>query len=278
MNYRHAYHAGNFADVMKHTALVSVLEHLRKKDAAFAVVDTHAGRGIYDLAEIEAKKTGEASEGIGRLGSYGDMPIAVAPYWKIVSTFGGGKYPGSPLIGARLLRKQDRLIAIERHDDEFLALRAALSPYVRARAVLGDGYRELKRLLPPPERRGLILIDPPYEADDEFSQLGAAFDEAYRRFATGIYLIWLPLKQRHDADALAGELLNAGVGRLLLSTLDVGRKPEAPPQRLSACGLFVANPPFGFAGEMQAALAHYATQLAQGEGAACTVEWLAGSE
>ena len=142
----------------------------------------------------------------------------------------------------------------------------------------GDGYRELTRLLPPPERRGLILIDPPFEADDEFARLAAACDAAYARFSTGIYLIWLPMKAPHDADALAGELLNAGVKKLLLLVLDVGRAPGAPPERLSAAGLLVINPPFGFAGAMESALNALAPLLAQGEGAAARVEWLAGGE
>lgn len=277
MNYRHAYHAGNFADVMKHTALVSVLRHMMKKDAPFAVIDTHAGRGLYERGGIEAGKTGEAAEGIGRLRGMEDAPDAVSRYLEAM----GDRYDvylGSPLIAARLLRKQDRLVAVEKHAEDFAALKTALAPFARSRAVAGDGYAELKRLLPPPERRSLILIDPPYEAGDEFAQLSAAFDEAYRRFATGVYIIWLPLKDRHDADALAGEFLNAGAAKLLLLTLDVGRKPDEPRERLSACGLFVINPPYGFAAEMQAALTFYTTQLAQGEGAHADVEWLAGSE
>jgi 23S rRNA (adenine2030-N6)-methyltransferase len=276
MNYRHAYHAGNFADVMKHTALVAVLAHLRKKDAPFAVIDTHAGRGLYDLAAMEAEKTGEAAEGIGRL--WGAMPPALAAYGEAVRAAGEGRYPGSPLIVAGMLRKQDRLIAVEKHEEEFAALKAALASQPRARAVLGDGFAELGRLLPPPEKRGLVLIDPPYEAMDEFERIGEAFDAAYNRFATGIYLIWLPIKVRHDADALAGELLNAGVAKLLLLTLDVGQAPETPPERLSACGLFVVNPPFGFAAAMRAALTAMTETLAQGERATATVDWLAGSE
>ena len=203
-------------------------------------------------------------------------------YAEIVRGFGAGKYPGSPLIAAHSLRRQDRLIAIEKHEEEFAALKAALAANPRVRAVFGDGYEQLKRLVPPPEKRGAILIDPPYEADDEFERLAGCFADAYRRFATGIYLIWLPVKTRHDADALAGEILNDGVQKLVLLTLDVGRAADAPPDasegRLSASGVFVINPPFGFADEMRAALAVMAKVLAQGDGAASNVEWLAGSE
>lgn len=282
MNYRHAYHAGNLADVMKHTTLIAALAQLGRKETPFAVIDTHAGRGLYDLAAMEAEKTGEAAEGIGRLLGAGGLPPALAAYVEHVSAFGAGRYPGSPLIVAHMLRTKDRLIAVEKHDEEFAALKAALAPYPRARAVAGDGFAELTRLLPPPERRGLILIDPPYEAEDEFERIGEAFDAAYRRFATGIYMIWLPIKVRHDADALAGELLNVGVEKLVLLTLDVGRKADADEaetsQRLSACGLFVVNPPYGFSATMQEALAAMASLLAQGEGATSAIEWLAGSD
>jgi 23S rRNA (adenine2030-N6)-methyltransferase len=276
MNYRHAYHAGNFADVMKHTALTHVLAHLLKKDSPFAVIDTHAGRGLYDLSAMEAEKTGEAAEGMGRL--WGGAPAPLASYVEAVSGFGDGKYPGSPLIAARMLRAKDRLIAIEKHVAEFAALKIALAPYGRARPVAGDGYAELKRLLPPPEKRGLVLIDPPYEDDDEPARVGEAIDAALTRFPTGIYMIWFPIKNGHDADALGGEILNAGAKKLLLLTVEVGEKQEAPSGRLSACGLFVINPPYGFADAMREALAAMTTALAQGESAYASVEWLAGGE
>ena len=163
MNYRHAFHAGNFADVLKHAALVAVLLHLRKKETPFAVIDTHGGRGLYDIASAQAARTGEAQDGILRLLDEKDLPGVLAPYCDIVRNFGTGAYPGSPLIAAKLLRLQDRLVAIEKHPEEFAALAASLKGAAKARAVEGDGYRELKRLMPPPERRGVVLIDPPFE-------------------------------------------------------------------------------------------------------------------
>ncbi|HEX3675087.1 MAG TPA: 23S rRNA (adenine(2030)-N(6))-methyltransferase RlmJ [Rhizomicrobium sp.] len=276
MNYRHAYHAGNFADVMKHAALVAVLGHLKKKDKPFRVIDSHAGRGVYDLSGAEAAKTGEAQGGVARLEGLADMPPALAAYAELVRGFGPSHYPGSPLIAARLLRPADRLVAIEKHSEEFAVLAAALHPFATAKAVEGDGYDRLIALLPPPERRGLVLIDPPYEAEDEFAQLARAMAGAYRRFATGIYLIWFPVKRRIDAGALAGEIRNLGVAKLLLLTLDIGRAADAPAERLSESGLLVVNPPFGFAEEMQAVLAFLAAHLAQGPGANGRVEWLAG--
>jgi len=276
LNYRHAYHAGNFADVVKHVALVAALAHLKKKDKPFRVIDTHAGRGLYDLAGVEAGKTGEAQSGIARLGAIADASPALQAYFAIARGFGAARYPGSPLIAAKALRPGDTLVAIEKHPEEQAALAAALAPFANAKAVLGDGYERLAALLPPPERRGLVLIDPPYEAADEFDRVAAAFAAAHRRFATGIYLLWLPVKRQVDADALAGEILHAGATRLMLLTLDVGRAPDAEPGRLSAAGLLVVNPPFGFAPEMRDVLAILEKQLAQGPGASARVQWLAG--
>src|ERR1700680_4263370 len=158
MNYRHAYHAGNFADVLKHAALVAILLHLRNKEKPFAVIDTHAGRGLYDIGGSEAKKTGEAADGILRLLPLENLPGVLAPLCDLVRGFGAGVYPGSPLIAAKLLRGQDRLIAGEKHPGEHAALAAALSGETGARAVKADGYSELARLVPPPERRGLVLV------------------------------------------------------------------------------------------------------------------------
>src|SRR5216110_2881008 len=151
MNYRHGYHAGNFADVMKHVALVAILLHLRKKDTAFSVIDSHAGRGSYDLAGGQALKTGEARNGIARLQDLaGEMPEALSSYLSLVKE--NSAYPGSPLIAAKLLRPQDRLTAIEKHPDEFAALKAVLAPYRNATAEQGDGYARAVKLLPPPSR------------------------------------------------------------------------------------------------------------------------------
>jgi len=279
MNYRHAYHAGNFADVLKHAALLAVLLHLRKKETPFAVIDAHGGRGLYDIAGSEAQKTGEAQGGILKLLRLDAVPGVLAPYCDVVRSFGEGVYPGSPLIAAKLLRAQDRLVAIEKHPEEYQVLASALAGEKGARIVEGDFYRELPRLLPPPERRGLVLIDPPYEAEDEFSAATRATIDAYRRFATGIFLFWYPAKARPLVAASAGELLTAGVSSLLKVELDVGAKPLAPKEGrrapLTAAGLLVINPPYGFAGEMRAIVPFLTRELAQGPGAAGIVEIIA---
>jgi 23S rRNA (adenine2030-N6)-methyltransferase len=250
MNYRHGFHAGNFADVVKHLALVAVVQYLCRKPTPFAVIDTHAGRGLYDLEGPEARRTGESANGIGRLRGISDVPPLLAAYLGLAGT--GSSYPGSPLFAARLLRPQDRLVAIERQPEEAALLEQALQPFRRARVEQGDGYLRLAALLPPPERRGLVLIDPPYEAADEFEAAARAFHAAYRRFATGTYLIWFPVKSPADADLFCGEILSAGPAKAL--RLEVARR-GAEEGRLAAAGLLVVNPPWPFEDEMRTALA-----------------------
>lgn len=276
MNYQHAYHAGNFADVLKHTALLRVLEHLRKKPAPFAVVDTHAGRGLYDLSGVEAGKTGEAAGGILKLRGLAPLPEALAAYVSAVSGFGETNYPGSPLLAARALREKDRLVAIEKHEEEFLALRAVLAPLPGTRAVKGDGYRELAKLLPPPERRGLVLIDPPFEEEGELENAIEALIAAHRRFATGIYLFWYPAKDRAGIARATGEMLHANIAELLRIELDIGEAEESEREPLTATGLLVVNPPYGFAAAMRETVDFLGLHLARGEGAGGFVDVLAG--
>lgn len=262
MNYRHGFHAGNFADVLKHLALTAILLRLRKKDSPFAVIDTHAGRGAYDLSGEQSARTGEAANGIGRLNALdadGEGPLAT--YLRIARR--DALYPGSPLIAAALLREQDRLIAIEKHPDEFAALKQALGGIRNARAEEADGYRRLAALLPPPERRGVVLIDPPFEHPDEFVAEARALGESLKRFATGIYLLWFPIKSAAEANAFAGEIMATGAKKALRIDLDVGEAARGigTKERLTGSGLIVVNAPFGFAGDMRAALATVAPLL-----------------
>jgi 23S rRNA (adenine2030-N6)-methyltransferase len=267
MNYRHAFHAGNFADVAKHLALVVVLAHLRRKAAGFAVIDSHAGRGAYDLAGPEAVRTGEAAEGIARLTDVKDAPAALATYLELA---GGALYSGSPLLAARLIRPQDRLVAVEKHPDDAAALRTVLQPYARARVEEGDGYRRLLALVPPPERRGVVLIDPPFEAPDEFEAAARAVTAAYRRFATGIYLVWFPVKSAAEANGFCGEVLASGAAKVV--RLDITRRTPVD-GKLNAAGLMVINPPWQFEDDLNAALALTNPRL----NTETTLTWLAGT-
>ena len=270
MNYRHGYHAGNFADVIKHVALVAIIAYLKKKDAAFAVIDSHAGRGLYDLAGEQSGKTGEAQDGIARLLNIsGELPEALAAYLALVKDAGEGRYPGSPLIAAQMLRPQDRLIAIEKHPEEFAALKNVLAPFRNALAEHGDGYARAVKLLPPPARRGVTVIDPPFEAPDEFAALARAVNDARRKFATGIFLVWYPIKSQSAVDGFLGEVLAGGVQKAL--TIEIAVAPDEG--KLARAGILVINPPYGFAAVLQAVAAILAPRLGP-----VTLAWLTGAE
>lgn len=251
MNYRHIFHAGNFADVVKHLALIDILNHLARKPGGYAVIDTHAGRGAYDVWGLEATRTGEAAAGIGRLSGIADADALLAQYLSLAAN--RPDYPGSPLIAARLIRAQDRLVAVEKHPEEAAQLAAVLHPFRRVKVVSGNGYEQLPILLPPPERRGVVLIDPPFEQSDEFAQAARAFAAAYRRFATGVYVIWFPIKSQADVLRFCGEILDAGAKNVLRVEIKLNATPADG--RLAAAGLVVVNPPFGFAERVGAALA-----------------------
>ena len=273
MNYRHAFHAGNFADVVKHLALISALGLLARKDTPLAVIDSHAGRGLYDLAGPETKKTGEGEAGIGRLragvgrlrGAAGS-PL-LEKYLALAAESGADAYPGSPLLMARCLRPQDRLVAIEKHPEEAALLRVALRPWRKAKVEEADGYERLIALLPPVERRGLVLIDPPFEATDEFARLGALLRAALARFATGVYMIWFPVKSASEANRFCAEVLSAGVKKALRIDIAI----DAPAGKLGQAGLLIVNPPFGLEQDMEAALAVAAPLM----DAKATFDWLA---
>lgn len=275
MNYRHGYHAGNFADLLKHVALCELLRLLTAKDKKLFVLDTHAGAGGYDLAGGHARRTREAEAGVGRLAGAprNDMPPAVMRYLATVAAydrkFGPNDgpprhYPGSPRLLRAGLRPGDRLVACELHPQEALALRREFAGDRAVEVRQEDGYHALKALLPPPERRGLVLIDPPFEEVDEFERLLRAVQQGLRRFATGCYAIWYPIKD--EAAAAFVEAL-AGV-KLLVLELRLGASVE--PGKLAACGLAVINPPWKFEEAMREALPWTAAWL--GAGVSATVD------
>jgi 23S rRNA (adenine2030-N6)-methyltransferase len=272
MNYRHAYHAGNFADVLKHGVLAWVVRYLQQKEAPLALIDTHAGAGVYDLTGVAAEKTGEAKDGILRLGRAG--PAALQPYLDMVQGLNGGEiksYPGSPALLLALARAQDRVLACELHPEDSEALRRALGADPRLRVTTGDGYERLQTLVPPKEKRGLVLIDPPFEQPDEFEHLARAFVAAHRKWPTGAYVLWFPIKHPSELDRFQAELLSAGIKKLTLVTLDVAR-----PEGLSKTGLILCNAPFTFGTEWSPALAWTAEKLAQGQGARTEIVALTG--
>src|SRR3977135_3131298 len=210
MNYRHAFHAGGFADVIKHIVLVRILTHLHDKPAAFRVIDSHAGAGVYDLTAEEARRGGEWRTGIARImqARFSEAVLAlIKPYLDIVRAFNPLRdlqaYPGSPLIARALLRPQDRLVACEVERGARKRLIDALRRDAQARVVDLDGWVALGAFVPPNERRGLVLIDPPYEQKDEFERIAPGFTEAFTKWPTGSYLLWYPVKSRRASDNLA---------------------------------------------------------------------------
>ncbi len=281
MNYRHAYHAGNFADVVKHAALARLVEYLKLKEKAFRVVDTHAGVGLYDLSSVEAQKTGEWRGGIGRLDETTLSPKAaalLAPYLEAVRAAnpqgGIGRYPGSPLIVRHLLRPQDRLSAIELHPQDFQRLKDLLAGDFQVRAIELDGWLALGAHLPPKERRGLVLVDPPFEQAGEFDRLADGLVRAHRRWPGGIYALWYPIKDRAAVKAFRAGLKAAGVPKILDVAFEI-RAPSAD-GRFDGSGLVVVNPPHVFEGEMRVLLPELAKAMADEPGARWSVEWLAG--
>src|SRR5580700_4626459 len=274
MNYRHAFHAGGFADVIKHIVLVRLLTYLQEKPAAFRVIDSHAGAGLYDLTSDEARRGGEWLTGIARLMqarfSETVLPL-VKPYLDIVRAFNPQRdleaYPGSPLIARALLRPQDRLTACEVEPKARKRLIDALRRDTQARVVDLDGWLALPAFVPPNERRGLVLIDPPYEQKDEFERLAAGFAEAYAKWPTGSYLLWYPAKSRRATDELARQVARAvgearPPGKCLRVEFSVA--PQTAGQGLTSAGLLVVNPPWTLAAELKTILPELEKPLGQG--------------
>lgn len=281
MNYRHAYHAGNFADVMKHVALTRIVEYLKRKDKAFRVVDTHAGVGVYDLTSAESQKTGEWRNGIGRLLG-ADLPAEaatlLAPYLEAVRAFNEDgrlrRYPGSPALARHLLRRQDRLTAIELHRADADLLKAHFAGDFQTRVIVLDGWLALAAHLPPKEKRGLVLVDPPYEQEGEFERLVAGLQKAWRRWPGGVYALWYPIKDRVAVNRFRNRLAAAGIPKILDLSLEI-RSPSPEP-RFDGSGLAVVNPPFPLEGEMRLLMPLLAARMGEDPQARATIDWLAG--
>lgn len=258
MNYRHAFHAGNFADCVKHALLVWIVRALARKATPFRVLDTHAGCGRYDLL-AEAERTGEWRAGIARI--LGDPPAPLADYAALVERL--GLYPGSPLLVRTLLRDEDRLACCELHPDDAAALRRLFARDRHVAVHHRDGYEAVRALLPPPERRGLVLLDPPFEREDEWDRLLGALREGTRRFAGGVYAAWYPIKGRAAARAFHGRVRDAGLRDVVAAELWLREPVDAA--RLDGCGLLVRNPPWGFEAEAPGILEALLERLGRGE-------------
>ncbi len=250
MNYRHSFHAGNFADVLKHVVLIMLVGHLKKKPAPFFFLDTHAGRGTYDLSEAEAQRSGEYRNGIARLLEPREaaLPAEVADYVRLVRESAGKgssaitAYPGSPVIVSRLKRATDRMVLVEKLPKEADGLRAALGRQRLVSVIEGDGYAALKAQLPPRENRGLVLIDPPYESDLEFDTVLASLELAHERWPTGMFCIWYPLTDRAGPTRFHRGLERSGIRKILDVSLRI--LPPDAQVGMSGAGLTIVNPPW----------------------------------
>ncbi|SFI34716.1 23S rRNA (adenine2030-N6)-methyltransferase [Bosea sp. OK403] len=269
MNYRHGFHAGNFADVLKHVMLTRILAHLNAKDTPYRVIDTHAGAGRYDLGSEEALRTHEWKDGVARIDRSPLSPAVeeLLKPWRDAlagarALYGANAYPGSPWLCRHAMRADDRLIAAELHEHTHKKLAAVLGRDSRCKALAIDGWNVLRANVPPKERRGLVLIDPPFEEKDEFATLEAEFIAAHRKWPNGIYALWYPVKDRVAVANLTSAILAAGIGRLLRLEIDVDR-PEAA-GGLSATGLLIVNPPWKLAEEAAILLPVLTERLAQG--------------
>jgi 23S rRNA (adenine2030-N6)-methyltransferase len=271
VNYRHAFHAGNFADVHKHVVLLGLLERLSRKPKPLFYLDTHAGRGWYDLRSADAARGNEWQEGIGRLRALTPQTPDVQRYVGSVAT-AENRYPGSPILAMQLLRDGDRGVFVEKQLEEAVALQQSARGRRGVSIVHGDGFAALKTYLPPRESRGLVLIDPPYESERDLADVSRALTFSLQRWPTGVIAAWYPIKAGADGSRLHTTLKASGLRKLLV--LEMSVRPDDSPLGLNGSGMIIANPPWLFDVEMRAASEELHSALARTETGGSRVEWL----
>ena len=281
MNYRHAYHAGNFADVAKHVIVTRIVEYLKQKDKAFRVIDTHAGIGLYNLDEGEAARTGEWQDGIAKvIDAKMPAPVAelLAPWLNAVrsvnSDKGLRKYPGSPKLVRMLMRKNDRLSAIELHPEDAKILARQFEGDYQVRVIELDGWLALGAHLPPKEKRGLVLVDPPFEEGSEFARLVNGLRAAHARWPNGIYALWYPLKDRKSVATFLKDLKETGIPKVLNAEFYI--RGPSPQPRLDGSGMIIVNPPFKLAEELALIFPELMRLMQQDKGGFWRVDWVNG--
>ena len=278
MNYRHAYHAGNHADVLKHIVLARLIEHMKKKDKPFRVIDAHAGIGLYDLSGIEAGKTREWEGGIGKLAAPFDAEVEalIAPYRGVIDELNSGgvlsTYPGSPELALRLMRAGDSMIANELHPEDAMTLERHVTGDRRVKVTALDADICIKANLPPPERRGVILIDPPYEAKTETERALRMLAHGLRRFAQGVFVLWYPLKADPIAEVLTAEARALGAAATLKVELRI--REAFTGGGLAGSGLLIINTPWKLDAELRVIVPALAQRLGLGDWGQASVEWL----
>ncbi len=276
LSYRHSYHAGNHADVLKHTVQSLILEALKVKDKAFVYHDTHSGAGRYDLTSAQAEKTGEYSEGIGRLWAK-QTPALLEPYLSAIKALNPDPdtlryYPGSPMLAKQLCREQDRLTLTELHPNDFSLLLQEMRGDRRVKLFKEDGYQRLKAAMPPKERRGVVLIDPPYELKNEYAEMVKGVLEGHKRWATGTFAIWYPVVFRQDIEFIERRFKASGIRNILQIELSV--LPDSNERGMTGSGMIVINPPWKLEQQMNELLPWLCQQLQQSDHASYRLNWL----
>ncbi|WP_338884102.1 MULTISPECIES: 23S rRNA (adenine(2030)-N(6))-methyltransferase RlmJ [Xenorhabdus] len=276
LSYRHCFHAGNHADVLKHVVQSLIIESLKIKEKPFLYLDTHSGAGRYHLSGEHAERTGEYLEGIARIWQRDDIPEELAAYMDVVKALNPQGtlryYPGSPLIARHLLREHDELNLSELHPSDFPLLRTEFSRDRRARVMREDGFQQLKSKLPPKSRRGFVLIDPPYELKSDYQNVVQGIQEGYKRFATGTYALWYPVVLRQQIKRLVKGLEATGIRKIL--QIELGVRPDSDQRGMTASGMIVINPPWKLEQQMKAVLP-WLHQVLVPEGTGHTsVEWI----
>ncbi|GAB4259249.1 MAG: 23S rRNA (adenine(2030)-N(6))-methyltransferase RlmJ [Methylomicrobium sp.] len=268
LSYRHGFHAGNFADVLKHSLLCLAIDELKKKDKPFVYIDTHAGAGVYSLHAPYAEKTGEYRQGIGRLWTCNDLPASLAPYFEAIRAVNSGnalrRYPGSPALVRAGLRPQDRMQLSELHGSDFTALQAHFQGDRQVAVAREDGLKQLAKKLPPIQKRGLIFIDPSYEVKDDYARVVDTIAGAYRRFATGVYCLWYPVIRRDATERLMSDLAATGIRKQLRIEHCIASDHEEP--GMTGSGLLWINPPWTIEKQAQALLPWLHGKLEQNGG------------
>lgn len=263
LSYRHAFHAGNFADVLKHHVLIHILDYLAQKDKAYCYIDTHAGAGDYSLTAEYALKNREFDNGIGLLWSRRDLPESLNRYVKLIKRYNYTteltRYCGSALIAQQIMRPQDRLFLYELHNTEIKILNTLFAKHKSIKCVHADGLKTCLGLLPPQERRGLLFIDPSYEIKSDYQAIINAIIEMYKRFATGIYALWYPVIDRQRNNALEKALCNSGIKNIHLFELAIA--PDNEELGMTASGMMIINPPWTLAADMKTVLPYLANIL-----------------
>lgn len=256
LSYRHSFHAGNHADVLKHCVLTLCIDYLKEKDKSFLYLDTHSGAGRYLLQSEYAEKTEEYLDGIARIWDQKHVPEMLSSYLSVLKYYNRTStlkyYLGSPLIAKQLLRTQDKLILTELHSTDYSLLKQEFIKDKRTKVIKEDGFLQLKSKLPPESRRGIILIDPSYEIKDDYQKITYALQEGYKRFATGIYLVWYPVVNRSQTQRMITQIVESGIKNIL--QIELAIKPDNNQKGMTASGMIVINPPWKLQQQMQIVL------------------------